>query len=275
MFDLDLEKIPLGKKVEYDNEYNSDLLFPLPRQMVREKVGIQMPLPFKGMDIWHAYEISWLNSKGKPIVAIATFVIPCDSPNLIESKSFKIYLNSFNQTQFSSVNVVKELMQNDLSRASGVAVDVKIESIEEANKTQQIKEFDGICLDQLDVSCDVYKIDPSFLRVESSEVHETVYSHLLKANCLITNQPDWSSIRIEYQGKKLSHEGLLQYIVSYRKHNGFHEQCIEQIFVDIMRLCQPQLLKIYGCFTRRGGLNISVYRSTESDHPGNIRSSRQ
>ena len=275
MFDLDLEKIPLGKKVEYDNEYNSELLFPLPRQMVREKASIDLPLPFKGMDIWHAYEISWLNSKGKPIVAIATFTIPCDSLNLIESKSFKLYLNSFNQTEFSSVNVVKELMQNDLSRAAGVPIGVKIETIEEANQSQTIKEFEGTCLDHLDISCDVYKTDPSFLSTESADIHETVYSHLLKANCLVTNQPDWASVRIEYQGKKIKHTGLLQYIVSYRKHSGFHEQCIEQMFVDIMRLCQPKMLKIYGCFTRRGGLNISVYRSTENDHPGVIRSSRQ
>jgi 7-cyano-7-deazaguanine reductase len=269
-----LENTILGKDVTYDQTYAPELLFRVPRKMQREELGIHETLPFQGDDVWNAFEISWLNPKGKPEVALGEFTIPCHSPNLIESKSLKLYLGSLYQTVFPSMEAVRATIEKDLSHAAGAAVAVNIISIAEANKIN-IEEFSGVCLDQLDVTCNTYKVNSSLLTTENMDVEETLYSHLFKSNCLVTGQPDWGSVQIIYQGKKINHENLLRYIVSYRNHQGFHEQCIERLFMDIWRLCKPERLTIHGRYTRRGGLDINPTRSTRHDRCGNIRLCRQ
>jgi 7-cyano-7-deazaguanine reductase len=204
-----------------------------------------------------------LNGKGKPVVAIAEIVYDCHSPNIIESKSLKLYFNSFNNTKFNSAEAVETLIKNDLKRRVGDEVLVRLYLLnQDVNVTLQ-KHFDGESLDDLDIECSVYLVDPSFLHVGDQEVRESLYSDLLKSNCLVTNQPDWGSVQITYSGKKIDREGILKYLISFRNHNEFHEQCIERIFMDIMQYCQPNQLTVYGRYTRRGGLDINPYRSTE------------
>lgn len=264
----------LGKKAHYVSQYKKDLLFPIPRKIKREEINIKGKLPFKGYDLWNAYELSWLNIKGKPVVALGEFIFPCESLNLIESKSFKLYLNSFNNTKFETLEDVIETLISDLSEAVQADVQVNIIPIEKISQ-QTIHALPGICLDHLDVKCDTYLVNPAYLTVEETQVSEHVYSDLLKSNCLVTGQPDWASLTIQYSGKKINHEGLLKYIVSFRDHNEFHEQCVERIFMDIMQYCAPQTLTVYARYTRRGGLDINPYRSTEKFVYENKRLGRQ
>lgn len=271
-----LEQTFLGKPVVYQQEYNPVLLMPIPRQLKREELEIsEQHLPFRGIDIWNGFELSWLNPKGKPVVALAEFIFPCDSPNLIESKTFKLYLNSFNGTKFASIKEVEQLMQKDLSSATGGKVTAKVIPVAEMGNISITRDFSGTCLDHLDIECNTYLPDIQLLRLEEINVQETVFSHLLKSNCLVTAQPDWGSIQISYSGQKINHESLLQYIVSYRNHSGFAEHCVEKIYMDILRHCQPQQLMIHGRYTRRGGLDINPVRSTGEYNPENFRLSRQ
>ncbi|WP_298626300.1 NADPH-dependent 7-cyano-7-deazaguanine reductase QueF [uncultured Legionella sp.] len=258
------QKLELGKKSEYDAHYNSDKLFPIPRAEKRIEIGIDPEnLPFGGFDSWNHYEVSWLNSKGKPMVAMAEIIYDCSSSNIIESKSLKLYFNSLNNTSFDSLAEVEQIIKQDLSRSLKTDVSVTIHQLG-TNKAIPIQDtFSGVCIDELDVSCSVYSVEPSFLTVDDPFVEETLFSDLLKSNCLVTYQPDWGSVQIHYRGPKINREGLLKYIVSFRNHNEFHEQCIERIFVDVMRQCKPQELTVYGRYTRRGGLDINPYRSTE------------
>jgi 7-cyano-7-deazaguanine reductase len=260
---------PLGKETRYVAEYQKELLFPIARKLKRDEIQVPDRLPFKGVDIWNAYEISWLNEKGKPVVALGEFILPCYSPNIIESKSLKLYLNSFNNTRFASSEQVRQRIQHDLSECAGASVCVSLILLDESS-SQIISSFAGICLDQLDIECDHFVVEPHFLTTESETVSEIVYSDLLKSNCLVTNQPDWGSVQIQYSGKKIQHAGLLKYIVSFRNHNEFHEQCVERIFMDIMQICQPEKLTVHACYTRRGGLDINPYRSTEKEMPDKI-----
>ncbi|MEO8965303.1 MAG: NADPH-dependent 7-cyano-7-deazaguanine reductase QueF [Gammaproteobacteria bacterium] len=259
---------PLGKATTYISEYQRELLFPISRTLNRDEIQVFDKLPFKGVDIWNAYELSWLNLQGKPVVALAQFVFPCESPNIIESKSFKLYLNSFTNSKFASVEIVRDILAQDLSDFSGNICKVDVIPLELARETK-IKSFSGICLDSLNVECDRYHVEPTLLRVdEKTHIEEVVYSDLLKSNCLVTGQPDWGSVQIQYSGQKIQHESLLKYIVSFRNHNEFHEQCVERIFMDIMRQCQPNKLTVHACYTRRGGLDINPFRSTEWEAPG-------
>lgn len=270
-----LAKAPLGKKSAYVSHYQPDLLFPIARKTNRAKLGLLGSLPFKGMDIWNAYELSWLNSKGKPVVALGEFSFPCESPNLVEAKSFKLYLNSFNNTSFVDVNEVIATIERDLMKIIEAPVKVHIQIIDQFVEISTQK-FTGVCLDQLDVECNTYLVNTGFLQTDDEVVSEVLYSDLLKSNCLITGQPDWGSVEIRYTGKKIRHEGLLKYIVSYRDHNEFGEQCVERIFLDILRQCAPETLSVYARYTRRGGKDINPYRSTESgDVPENFRLCRQ
>lgn len=256
-------KLELGKKSDYEAHYNADKLFPIPREGKRLEIGINPEqLPFWGFDAWNHYEVSWLNSKGKPVVAVAEIVYDCHSPNIIESKSLKLYFNTFNNTRFDSIADVEHTIINDLSHSLKSDVHVRIKQLGNANTTGLQNTFNGEAIDSLDISCSVYSVDPSFLTVEEEQVEEVLYSDLLKSNCLVTYQPDWGSVQIRYKGPKINREGLLRYIVSFRNHNEFHEQCIERIFVDIMAQCAPQELTVYGRYTRRGGLDINPYRST-------------
>ena len=271
------EQSELGKKAEYNPHYNPDVLFAIPRQSKRDEIGITGALPFIGFDIWNHYEVSWLNEKGKPIVATAELIYPCESQNIIESKSMKLYFNSFNNTAFKDIQVLQATIRNDLSARVGSPVLVKVTDLMDAKFGQFDAGMEGQCLDALDIECSVYMVRSEFLSSESVVVEETLYSNLLKSNCLVTHQPDWASVQIRYKGNKINHEGLLKYLVSFRNHNEFHEQCIERIFVDIMKHCQPEELAVYGRYTRRGGLDINAYRGTSNIEPcvGNERLIRQ
>ncbi|MBV8628728.1 MAG: NADPH-dependent 7-cyano-7-deazaguanine reductase QueF [Paraburkholderia sp.] len=271
------EQSPLGKLAAYTEQYDASLLFPIARSHAREAIGIGAQLPFFGTDIWNAYELSWLNARGKPQIAVATFFIPADSPNIVESKSFKLYLGSFAQTSFESIDVVRETIKRDVSAASGASVAVHLAPPAEFGKLA-LEEFDGLSLDRLDLDTDVYHPDASLLSaaLEESPVEETLFSNLLKSNCPVTGQPDWGSVQIHYVGPQIDHAGLLRYIISYRNHTGFHEQCVERIFVDVLKVCQPIKLAIYARYTRRGGLDINPFRTNFNlPMPDNLRTARQ
>lgn len=273
---LELKSSPLGKTSAYIDKYAPELLFPIPRIAKRDEINVPKVLPFKGIDIWNCFEISWLNNKGKPEVALAEISIPCESPNIIESKSFKLYLNSFNNHNFESDQVVADIMTKDLSTAAGSKVTVNLVKVQDF-KDYTISKFRGISLDNLDISCDTYSTKPDYLTIDSTHVvSEQLYSDLLKSNCLVTGQPDWGSVKITYTGPKINHENLLKYLVSFRNHNEFHEQCVERIFMDITHYCKPNSLTVEARYTRRGGLDINPYRTTESNqYPENVRLCRQ
>lgn len=255
----------LGKPSDYSATYDPTRLYPIARAGKREEIGINPNhLPFFGFDCWNHYEVSWLNAKGKPQVAIAEIIYDCNSPKLIESKSLKLYFNSFNNTKYQDIATLQKTIETDLSGCVGVPVIVKITSLAEIKNSNIHKAFSGESLDNLDVECSVYSVEPSFLTVSEHYVEETLYSDLLKSNCLVTNQPDWGSVQIKYKGPQINREGLLKYLVSFRNHNEFHEQCIERIFIDIMNRCKPKTLTVYARYTRRGGLDINPYRSTEN-----------
>lgn len=258
------EQSELGRSSEYDSHYNPDRLFAIPRDAKRKEIGVDPnELPFYGFDCWNHYEVSWLNEKGKPLVALAEIIYDCATVYLIESKSLKLYFNSFNNTQFKNSEEVKLAIERDLAKRVGGEVQVRILSLKEKEPAMIEAVSQGECIDDLDVTCSVYLVEPEYLFVEDKQIEEVLYSDLLKSNCLVTNQPDWGSVQIAYTGKQINREGLLKYLVSFRNHNEFHEQCIERIFVDIMHRCKPEKLTVYGRYTRRGGLDINPYRSTE------------
>jgi 7-cyano-7-deazaguanine reductase len=272
------DQSPLGKTSSYRTEYAPELLFPIPRQAKRDELGLAGTLPFYGVDIWNAYELSWLNMRGKPQVAVARITVPAASPNIIESKSFKLYLNSFNQTRLAGPEALKMLLQQDLSAAAGANVHVVITMQEDFAKLQ-MGELDGQLLDRLDIEVDNYSPEPDILKANFDEqpVEETLVSHLLKSNCLVTGQPDWGSVQITYAGPQIDQESLLKYLIGFREHNEFHEQCVERIFTDILRQCKPQHLTVYARYTRRGGLDINPWRTNFSgaSKPSNLRNARQ
>lgn len=252
----------LGQKAEYDPHYNPDKIFPILRKMNRDKIGVPENLPFFGFDIWNHYEVSWLNEKGKPMVGLAEIIYSCDSPYIIESKSMKLYFNSFNNTVVKDASILQETIKKDLESRIGVSVNVKIILMQDVKEERMYPGFEGVCIDELDIDCFSYTLNPSFLHYEKKSVSEVLFSDLLKSNCLVTNQPDWGSVQISYEGNKINHEGLLRYIVSFRNVNEFSETCIERIFMDIMKYCKPKNLTVYGRFTRRGGIDINPCRST-------------
>ena len=266
----------LGQSTPYCSQYDASLLFPIPRQEKRDELGFdQDSLPFQGLDIWTAFEVSWLNQKGKPNAVIAEFAFPADSPNLIESKSFKLYLNSFNGTRFENQQQVEELLIKDLSLACGDSVDVLIRGLEFDETLSGV--LPGENLDALDIEVTDYQVNPGLLTTEGSaeKVSETLNSHLLKSNCLVTGQPDWGSVVIRYEGSQINHENLLKYLISFREHNEFHEQCVERIYIDIMKQCKPDKLTVYARYVRRGGLDINPYRSNFEDEFDIARTIRQ
>jgi len=258
-----LSNSDLGKPVTYSANYDSNKLFAIPRHEKRAEIGINHELPFYGYDLWNHYEVSWLNQKGKPVVALAEISYPADSVNIVESKSLKLYFNSLNNTHFVNEKAVAEIISSDLENIIQSKVEVKIIPLLSIQENLIVPHFEGFNLDSLDINCSNYEVMPSLLTIATNKVEETLNSNLLKANCLITNQPDWASVQIHYQGPQINHEGLLAYLISFRNHNEFHEQCIERIFVDIMSNCKPETLSIYGRFTRRGGLDINPFRSTQ------------
>jgi 7-cyano-7-deazaguanine reductase len=276
--DNTLNNLSLGKTTEYKCHYDPALLQNVPRSLNRNELKLDANnLPFCGVDLWNIYELSWLNKKGKPMVATGVVKVPFDSEFLIESKSFKLYLNSFNQSHFDSVEAVEKTLIKDLSVSANKNVEVKLTSALD-NINQQLGTFNGTNIDDLDIEVSEYKLSPQLLKNISSAktITETLYSHLLKSNCLVTNQPDWASVKISYTGKQLNREKLLRYLISFRQHNEFHEQCVERIFCDLMTYASLTSLTVYARYTRRGGLDINPIRSTEaSTTMSNIRLLRQ
>jgi 7-cyano-7-deazaguanine reductase len=273
----------LGKATPYKDQYDASLLFPIPRIGKREEIGVPATLPFLGADLWTAYEVSWLNARGKPQVAIAHITVPCETPNIIESKSFKLYLNSYNNTSFAESAEVLTRLRADLGeavwRGSGKTGSVGVRLLApEVFDQEPIHEMDGLNLDRLEVDCTHYTPAPQLLTAAFDEkpVDEVLTSHLLKSNCLVTGQPDWGSVQIAYSGPQIDQAGLLQYLVSFRNHNEFHEQCVERIYMDIWTRCKPAKLTVYARYTRRGGLDINPWRTSHPQAlPPNVRTARQ
>jgi 7-cyano-7-deazaguanine reductase len=278
------EQSQLGKPVAYADRYDPALLYPIPRAPKREELGLQGSLPFFGADLWTAFELSWLTPRGKPQVAIGHFTVPCESPNIVESKSLKLYLGSFNGTAFAGPEQVRDLLRADLTEAvwrgapvQGSSVGVRL-LLPEMFDREPVHELDGLSLDRLDIECTNYAPAPHLLQAAVGEqpVEEVLTSNLLKSNCLVTGQPDWGSIQIRYSGPQIDQGGLLRYLVSYRNHNEFHEQCVERIFMDVWRRCKPAKLAVYARYTRRGGLDINPLRTSHPMAlPANVRTARQ
>ena len=277
------EQSQLGRASAYVDQYDASLLFPIPRAQKRAEIGIAGGSPFFGADIWTAFELSWLNLRGKPQLALAHFTIPAETPNIIESKSFKLYLNSFNNSRFADAAEVLQRLRADIAEAvwrgrAAQSVGVRLIGPEQFDR-EPVYELDGLSLDRLDVECSRYQPAPELLRTAAADegaVSEVLVSNLLKSNCLVTGQPDWGSVQISYTGLPIVQEGLLQYLVSYRNHNEFHEQCVERIFMDIWTRCKPTKLTVYARYTRRGGLDINPFRTSHPQAlPGNTRTARQ
>ena len=273
----DPDQSPLGKPSAYADQYDASLLFAMPRAPKRAELGIDGTPPFFGADLWTAFELSWLNLRGKPQLALAHITVPCESPNIIESKSFKLYLNSFNNTRFADARDVRERIRADIGAAVGAGIGIKTLGPELFDQ-EPVHEMDGLNLDRLDVECIHFTPAPELLFAEFDEppVTETLTSNLLKSNCLVTGQPDWGSVQISYSGAQINQEGLLQYLVSFRNHHEFHEQCVERIFMDVWMRCKPIKLSVYARYTRRGGLDINPFRTSYPQGlPPNVRTARQ
>jgi len=275
----ELSNLALGKTTNYCSQYNPELLQAVPRSLNRDSLDLDANnLPFIGEDVWYGYELSWLNDKGKPVVAVAEFSFSCTSPNIVESKSFKLYLNSFNQTKFSSWQDVELALTTDLSATAGTEAKVKLFSVNHC-PALALTDDTALCIDDLDIEIDDYQLAPELLKAANStqvaHVKEYLVCHLLKSNCLITNQPDWASVYITYSGKQICHQTLLRYLISFRQHNEFHEQCVERIFCDLQRYCQLKSLTVFARYTRRGGLDINPFRSTTDNKAPKLRTLRQ
>lgn len=267
-------QLPLGQNVSYPQHYDATVLCPIARSQGRGALALQA-LPFQGEDIWTAYELSWLNSKGKPQVALGELRVPCESANMVESKSLKLYFNSFNQSRFNSWAEVEQRIQKDLAGVAGMPVVFRLMRIADC-ENQALAALPGQCIDELDIEITDYAPNADRLQTSSAaRVEETLHSHLLKSNCRITSQPDWASVVIRYKGAQIDRESLLKYIIGFRQHDEFHEPCVEKMFIDILRECQPEKLTVYARYTRRGGLDINPFRSNFEPAPDNARLPRQ
>ena len=262
--------LPLGRETDYPQNYAPDVLFPIARGQSREPLGISDPLPFTGTDIWNAWELTWLGPNGVPRVATAEIRVPAESPNLVESKSLKLYLGSFAMTEFAGDEAVVTALTKDLSAATGAGVEVDLDP------GVAIGSLDGDCIDALDVSCDAGDVAPELLQADAGNfVDESLHSHLLRSLCPVTSQPDMASLVVHYSGPRIDRASLLRYIVSFRQHQDFHEACVERMFVDILGRCGPEKLAVYARYTRRGGIDINPYRSSGDERPANTRLWRQ
>jgi len=266
----------LGKAIDYPIAYDPSLLFAIARAGNRAELGLADALPFHGVDIWNAYELGWLDARGKPRVAMAEFRVPADSPHLIESKSFKLYLGSLAQHRIASSDALRALLTGDLSQAAGAPVSVVLTPV--TASTLQFAALPGEVID--DLPCSIEHYGPprrEFLQHDAETVvEESLVSHLLRSNCPVTGQPDWGSVQISYRGPRIDRAGLLRYLVSFRQHSAFHEHCVERIFVDVLQRCAPAQLSVYARYTRRGGLDINPWRSNRRGvDPGNPRTARQ
>lgn len=274
MSDSPRDSLPLGKSVDYDASYDPALLCSIPRQPGRDALGLSAELPFHGWDIWTAYELSWLDKQGKPLVACAEIRIPADSPNIVESKSLKLYFNSLNQHRFLDIDSVHATITRDLAACLGVEPQLRIVLPAQWKQVEQT-DLRGECIDDLDIAVDQYQPAPELLRVGTVVVSETLVSHLLRSRCPVTGQPDWAGVQITYSGRQIDRAALLRYIVSFRLHQDFHEHCVERMFVDLLRYCRPERLSIYARYLRRGGIDINPYRSNTDEVVPALRCFRQ
>jgi 7-cyano-7-deazaguanine reductase len=285
---IDYSDTGLGRTTDYDSALDARLLYSIARVRARQAQAQRTVLGFVGCDLWTAYELSWLNGQGLPQSAIAEFSVPCDSPNIVESKSVKLYLNSYHQHVEPSWSTLQSRLCDDLSSATGGRVEVSLFTLDDYHRQRPTSEPEGHCLDRRQVSINAYTPDANLLGLDvdrdvnreldtdiESEIEETLYSHLLRSNCPVTNQPDWASVYIVYRGAPIDRDGLLAYLVSYRQHQDFHEQCVEQIFADIVAECQPSALSVYARYLRRGGIDINPFRSTHQALPPAFRHVRQ
>ena len=263
---------PLGKSTDYAEQYDPDLLFPIARADSRVPLGLTFSLPFDGSDLWTAWEVSWLNAAGLPQIASASLQVPCDSPNLIESKSLKLYLGSFAMTPFESAQELTARINADLSACCGSPVKFRLHS---STSEVAVQDFAGTCIDNIDTRINVFNVDAGLLANAAGESTETLYSHLLRSLCPVTNQPDLGSVLVRYSGPRIDPAALLHYIVSFRQHNDFHEACVERMFLDIAERCRPERLTVYARYQRRGGLDINPFRSNFEDSPPSMRLPRQ
>jgi 7-cyano-7-deazaguanine reductase len=265
---------PLGKAVHHSRRYHPGHLYAVSRLEGRREIGLNTALPFQGKDVWNAYEISWLSTRGRPEIAIGRFIFPCETASLIESKSLKLYLNSLNLERFETIEMVRSAIEADLSAAAGGPVSVTLIPADKFVEAS-IGTPPGHGLDQLHIDVRDFRIDPATLCTTNEQVEETVFSNLLRTNCPVTGQPDWGTVVIAYKGARIEPEGLLRYIVSYREHIGFHENCVERIFTDIAGRCSPERLFVQAQFTRRGGLDINPWRANYAAEPDFVRYARQ
>jgi len=270
-----LDGSPLGRATDYPDRYDPALLFPIERAAQREAIGLRGALPFGGVDVWTAYEISWLDARGKPEVAIGEFRVPCDSPALVESKSLKLYIGAFAQEPAGTIDDLARRIEADLSRACGASVAVALASLERS-RAGVLTELPGESIDAVAIATDVYEIDAASLSAAGPSTEETLRSALFRSRCPVTGQPDTGDVMVRYRGRRIDRAGLLRYLVSYRRHAAFHENCIERMFVDILQRCAPQTLTVYARFMRRGGIDINPFRSNfEPEPPPGARTVRQ
>ena len=269
------QKLALGRRIDNPDNYAPEVLDAIPRGPNREALGITAELPFAGVDVWNAWELTWLSAGGQPEVATARIVVPVESPNIIESKSLKLYLNSFAMTGFASASNVEETIRADLSRVAEAAVDVRV-AVVSSTEARTVARLAGTSLDALDVDCADWEVNAGLLRADDKTiVSADLYTHLLRSLCPVTAQPDTGSLQITYRGPHIDPAGLLRYIVSYRQHSDFHESCIERMFVDIKERCQPLELTLHARYQRRGGIDINPFRSTSQRMPRDLRLWRQ
>lgn len=267
--------LPLGRETDYPQKYAPEVLCPISRRESRATLGLADELPFTGVDIWNAWELTWLGPGGLPGVATAEIHVPADSPNIVESKSLKLYLNSFAMSTFASETAVAETIARDLSPCVGAPVKVSVLPVS-GTEARQAARLAGINLDSLEVSCTDWEVNADLLQADpASMVAEDLYSHLLRSLCPVTAQPDIGSLQISYRGPRIDHEGLLRYIVSFREHNDFHEACIERMFVDLLERCSCEDLTVSARYQRRGGIDINPFRSNSGEAPLNLRLWRQ
>ena len=271
----DLARSPLGRPGTHPDQYSASLLYAVARAPQRAALGLADPLPFTGVDLWTAYELTWLDAAGKPQVALATLEVPAASPSIIESKSMKLYLGSFAQTRLGGMTEVAAIIEHDLANACGARVGVALRGAS-AFELQSIRELAGTSIDDLRVGCDAYDVEPALLSAQGNAVEETLTSRLFRSVCPVTAQPDIASLQITYRGPRIDREGLLRYLVSYRCHAGFHEHCVERIFTDVAARCRTEQLTVLARFTRRGGLDINPFRTNAGAAiPNNVRTARQ
>ena len=269
------DRSPLGKATDYPDRYDPALLFPIERAAQREAIGLSGALPFRGVDLWTAYEISWLDARGKPQLAIGRLAVPADSPAIVESKSLKLYLGSFAQERLPGSDALERRIGDDLERACGATVHVELTPAARFEELA-LEELPGESLDALDVAFDAYEPAPDLLRSGGAETEETLRSALFRSNCPVTGQPDYADVMVRYRGPRVDRAGLFRYLISYRKHAAFHETCVERIFVQVLERCRPSVLTVHARFLRRGGIDINPFRSNfESASTATARTPRQ